>query len=135
MNERGEVKVHKDHQKGTHEITGRFYQGIIPSPDMMKEYQEIDPTLPMRLVKAMEDEAAHRRQIEISILKNGFRTTTFNTIVGFLALLALGFLSYSFMIHGNPKYGAIIASTISGVISVFVIGKAISNRKKEKSGS
>lgn len=131
MNERREVKVHKDHQ-GTHEITGKFYQGIIPSPDMMKEYQEIDPALPMRLVKAMEDEAAHRRQVENRIIKNGFLTNTINTLVGFLALVALGVLSYTFMINRHAKEGAVIAGSIGGVISVFVIGKAISNRKKDK---
>jgi hypothetical protein len=34
------VKVHKDYQKGTQEITGKSYQGIIPSPEMMKEYKD-----------------------------------------------------------------------------------------------
>jgi uncharacterized membrane protein len=133
MNKSSQVKVHRDSQKGTQEITGKVYQGIIPSPEMMKEYQEIDATLPMRLVKAMEDEAMHRRQVEIRIIKNGFLTTNFNTVVGFFALIALAGLSYLFMNKGYPVQGAIIATSIGGVISVFVIGKAISNKKKDKS--
>ena len=132
MNERREVNVRKDPQKGTQEIIGKYYQGIIPPPDMMKEYQEIDPALPLRLIKMTEDEAAHRRQIEKKIISNGFRTTTINTLAGFLALIALAALSYLFMINGHPVQGAIIASSIGGVISVFVIGKAISRRKREK---
>ena len=132
MNKSGQVKVHSDHQKGTQEIIGKVYQGIIPSPEMMKEYQEIDAELPMRLVKAMEDEAAHRRQMDKKIVRNGFLTNTINTLIGFLVLVALGVLSYLFMINGHAKEGAIIAGSIGTVISVFVIGKAITNRKRDK---
>jgi uncharacterized membrane protein len=133
MNKSGQVKVRQDHNKGTQEITGKVYQGIIPSPEMMKEYQEIDPTLPMRLVKAMEDEAAHRRGMESTIIKNGFITNRNNTRFGFSALLALGVLAYLFMINGHAKEGAAIAGSIGAVIGVFVIGKAITNKKKERS--
>jgi uncharacterized membrane protein len=132
MNKSGQVNVQRDHNKGTQEITGKVYQGIIPSPEMMKEYQEIDPSLPMRLVKAMEDEAAHRRQIERRLIKNQFQSNTLNTLTGFLALVALGILAYMFMINGHPTQGAYIAGSIGAVISVFVIGKAITNKKKEK---
>lgn len=132
MNRSSQVKVHKDHHKGTQEITGQSYQGIIPSPEMMKEYKEIDPELPMRLVKAMEDEAAHRRQAENTIIKRSFRSNTTNTFIGFGALIALGILSYLFMINGYATQGAIIAGSIGTVISVFVIGKALSNKKKDK---
>lgn len=132
MNERRELNVRENPHKGTHEITGKYYQGIIPSPEMMKGYQEIDPSLPLRLVKMAEDEGTHRRQVELKIVANTFRTATINTLVGFLALLALAALSYLFMIKGYAVQGAIIASSIGGVIGVFVIGKAISNRKKDK---
>jgi uncharacterized membrane protein len=132
MNKSGQVNVQRDHNKGTQEITGKVYQGIIPSPEMMKEYQEVDPSLPMRLVKAMEDEAAHRRQIERRLIKNQFQSNTLNTLIGFLALVALGILAYRFMINGHPTQGAYIAGSIGAVISVFVIGKAITNKKKEK---
>jgi uncharacterized membrane protein len=132
MNKSGQVNVQRDHNKGTQEITGKVYQGIIPSPEMMKEYQEVDPSLPMRLVKAMEDEAAHRRQIERRLIKNQFQSNTLNTLIGFLALVALGILAYMFMINGHPTQGAYIAGSIGAVISVFVIGKAITNKKKEK---
>jgi uncharacterized membrane protein len=132
MNQRRELNVRKDPQKGTHEITGKYYEGIIPSPEMMKGYQEIDPSLPLRLVKMTEDEGAHRRQVEMKILANGYKTTTLNTFVGFLALLALAALSYLFMVRGYAVQGAIIASSIGGVIGVFVIGKAISKRRIDR---
>jgi uncharacterized membrane protein len=132
MNKDRELKVRTDHQKGTQEITGKMYQGIIPSPEMMKGYQDVDPALPMRLVKAMEDEAAHRRQAENKIIKHGFQSSIFNTLVGFLALIALGLLAYLFMVKGYAVEGAAIAGSIGAVISIFVIGKAISNKKKGK---
>jgi uncharacterized membrane protein len=132
MNKSGEVNVHRDHSKGTHEISGKVYQGIIPSPEMMKAYQEVDPSLPMRLVKTMEDEAAHRRQIERRLIKNQFQTNVFNTLIGLLALVALGVLAYLFMNNGHPTQGSVIAGTIATVISVIVVGKAITNKRKEK---
>lgn len=42
-------------------ITSKFYQGMIPSPEMMQEYSQIDPELPTKLVKWTEDESIHRR--------------------------------------------------------------------------
>jgi hypothetical protein len=57
----------------------------------------------MRLLNAMEDEAAHRRQVENTIIKRGFRSNTTNTFIGFGALVALGVLSYLFMINGYAR--------------------------------
>jgi hypothetical protein len=36
------------------------------------------------------------------------------------------------MINGHPTQGSVIAGTIATVISVIVIGKAITNKRKEK---
>jgi uncharacterized membrane protein len=131
MNERRELKVHKDHQKGTQQITGKYYQGIIPSPEMMKEYQEIDPNLPMRLVQMTEDEALHRREMEKSIVVNGYKTARNNMLAGFFALVALCILSFLFMINDHPVEGGVIAGSISVVIGLFVFRRITTNGKEE----
>jgi uncharacterized membrane protein len=133
MNKSGKLKVRRDHRQGTDEITGEVYQGIIPSPSMMKEYKEVDPDLPMRLVKAMEDEAAHRRKVDTTIINYNYRTNRNNIVYGFLALIALGVLAYLFMINGHPNQGVGIAGSIGTVIGVFVLRKGRPEKKKEKS--
>src|SRR5438046_3122494 len=72
MNQRKEVRIHDDHNNGSRQITGKFYQGVIPSPEMMKEYKEVDPDLPNRLITIFEKEGIHRREIENRIVKYGF---------------------------------------------------------------
>lgn len=111
------------HQQEIQKITGKFYKGMIPSPEMMEEYKQIDPDLPMRLVKWTEDESNHRRKIEKKITMHAFLTTIWGNIFGFFSLLIMGVLAYLFMINGHPIEGKWIALSTAGVIGIFVIRK------------
>lgn len=133
MNQRKEVRIQDDHNNGSRQITGKFYQGVIPSPEMMKEYKEVDPDLPNRLVSIVEDEAIHRRKTESRIVRNGFWSKILNNFFGFMALIAMAVLSYRYMIKGYPKEGAWIAAGIATVIGVFVVRNAVSGKKDKDS--
>lgn len=66
MNKHSDLSVREDGE-GNRSITGKFFQGAIPSPDSMKEYKEVDPSIPSRLIQWTEDESKHRRKIESQV--------------------------------------------------------------------
>ena len=58
----------------THQRKVQFYQGIIPSPEMMEQYAAVDPTLPSRILQLTEDEGNHRRDMEKKIVRQSYFT-------------------------------------------------------------
>lgn len=114
-------------QKTTATVTQNtleIYQGLIPSPDMMAKYKEIDPSLPMRIVQWTEDEGIHRRQIEMKIVRDAHTTTIWGNILGFLSVIIISTLCFLFMVNGHAREGMWIACTIIVALAiVFVLRK------------
>jgi uncharacterized membrane protein len=110
-----------------------FYQGIVPSPEMMEKYKDVDPNLPMVLVKLTQDEAEHRRSIEKSLVKNNATSNIIGQILAFLSVIAICTLSYLYMINGNADQGKAIAITIIiGIASAFLGRKIFYRNEKSK---
>lgn len=130
MNKHGNLSVKED-GGGNRSITGKFFQGAIPSPDSMKEYKEVDPSIPLRLIQWTEDESKHRRRIEHKYANQSFATILIGYITGLFALCLIAFLAYLFMKEKHAAEGKWIALSMAGVISVFVIRRAVSINKKE----
>lgn len=124
-----EVRIQRQHQNETRSFT-QIYQGLIPSPEMMEQYQRIDPELPGRLVKWVEDESSHRRTMERRIVNHAFITNITGSIFGLMAIAMIAALAFYFMINGNPKEGAAIAGTVIVALAIiFVLRKRPSERQ------
>lgn len=101
-----------------------YFQGLIPHPETMEQYKQIDPTLPMRIVQWTEDEGVHRRNIESKIVKHSYNTVILGYVLGFLSVALISVLCYLFMINGNPREGMWIACIIIVALAiVFVLRK------------
>lgn len=104
--------------------TLEIYQGLIPDPDMMAKYREIDPSFPMRIVQWTEDEGNHRRQIEMKIVRNAHTIAIWGNILGFLSVIIISALCFLFMVNGHAREGMWIACTIIVALAiVFVLRK------------
>lgn len=113
-----------------------FYQGIVPSPEMMEQYKAVDESLPILLVNLTRDEAEHRRKIESKITSHAFTSLLFGQILAFLSVIAICFLSYLFMIHNNSEDGRNIAISIILSLAALFLGKRIfSPKDSEKTKS
>lgn len=108
-----------------------FYQGIIPPPELMSQYKDIDPSFPDRILKMTENEGEHRRKAEIKIIKFSFWNDCLGIIAGFLAVMAVLFLCYLFLINGHAKEGTWLGcAIIVGLAAVFVIRKMPNKNSK-----
>lgn len=128
MNKHTNLSLRED-SGGNRSITGKFYQGAIPSPEYMKEYQAIDPSIPGKLIQWTEDESKHRRKIENKYSNHSFATILIGYVTGLIALCLIAFLAYLFMKDGHADAGKWIALSMAGVISIFVLRKTVTSKK------
>jgi len=113
-------------------VSQTFYHGIIPPPDMMQKYQEIDTTLPNRIMKLAEEEGIHRRIMEKKILNLAKVRELVGVISGIISVLVVGILSYLYLLKSAPREGAAIAIAVTiGLASVFVLRKVKQSRRKQ----
>jgi uncharacterized membrane protein len=103
-------------------ITAR--SGPLPPAEELLKYEQIAPGCTERLLKMVENQSAHRIQIESLVIasqqKQSARGQIFGLVIGLTGILAGATLAYL----GHDWVGGIIAgSTVTGLVSVFVIGK------------
>ena len=131
MSKSQELQIRGEQTGVTKTIAGKYYQGIIPSPEMMQQYQQVDPTFPSRILQLTEDEAISRRKNENKIINHAFISTLIGNLLGFLSILALSFLAYEFMINRHAEEGKWIALSIASVVGIFVIRRYLTSSPKQ----
>lgn len=127
--DRGERSLSSGSNK-VHHRSQSFYQGIVPSPEMMEKYKDVDPNLPMTLVKLTQDEAEHRRSIEKSIVRQSATSNIVGQILAFLSVISICTLSYLYMINGNADQGKAIAITIIIGLACAFLGRKVFVKNK-----
>lgn len=129
MNKKGELLV-KKYPDGSQELSTKVYLGLLLPPEMLKEYKEVDPEFPARIVKWSEEESQHRRICEKNFLKQRFIMSLSGHLCSIIATVAILLVAYMFMAKGFAKEGMWIALSTSGVVGIFVIKKYITGNAK-----
>jgi uncharacterized membrane protein len=98
------------------------YEGAIPPSQMMKEYGQINPEFPDRLIKMAEKEATHRQDLENKLTNKAWHNEILKNFSGLFSVALICFTGYLFMKDGYSEYGASIIKTVVVALSaVFVI--------------
>jgi uncharacterized membrane protein len=110
-------------------ICSEYHQGPIPSPAAIERYNAIIPNGADRIMKMAEEQSAHRKEIEKTVItsqqKQSERGQIFGLIIGLLGIIIGAFLIYC----GHDWAGGIIGgTTVVSLVSVFVIGKQFQQR-------
>jgi uncharacterized membrane protein len=106
----------------------RLYVGPIPSPDIIKEFSEIDPSFPERLMALGEREAKHRqREVELNnkVVRQEIRSDAIvrfvSPFMAFIVVVAVLYLAYFAFSKGLEWGGTIIALPgLALVVGMFV---------------
>lgn len=113
------------------------FSGPMPPPMLLKEYQNLIPDAPERILKMAELEQEHRikvdnemlRQSGISILEMS-KANKSSQFFAFILTLILIISGVVLTIKGFPWVGGtIFGTTIVGVVAVFITGKTIKQGK------
>ena len=122
MNKKGEVSLKKN-PDGSQEISSKINQGSFLPPDMLKEYKEVDPALPAKLIQWANDETIYRRSGERKNTNFGFWTNVIGHVCAMSALSGILWLAFRFMMKGYAREGMWIALSIASVVGIFIIKK------------
>lgn len=100
------------------------FQGPIPHPDIFRQYGEVIPDAPERILRVFEDDSKHAREIQMAALD---AQKADNSRVHWMAwsLIAGGYiLSGLFAWLGKDTLaGILLASTLTGTIAGFFQGR------------
>ncbi|MBI4266931.1 MAG: DUF2335 domain-containing protein [Chloroflexi bacterium] len=104
-------------------IEAYHYEGPIPDPSTLQEYEKVIPGSADRILRMAERQAEHRQFLEKTVIHGDSRRAFYGLWVGaFVALCVLGgaiFLIYT----GHDVAGAVIGGLdIVSLVSVFVYG-------------
>jgi len=87
----------------------KFHHGPLPSPDALEHYERIQPGFAQRIITLAEDEAKHRRSIDVSVVKMNYRLSWVGIISGLLAISGVLALCYYAFSLGHATQAASIA--------------------------
>ena len=110
----------------------QHYQGPLPHPAVLADYEKIQPGLTERIVTLAEKEAEPRHKVDKILVKGAINADRWGQVFGFLvSIFAVAAGTYA-AINGSPFAGAFIgAGGVAALASVFVLGQR-ADRKEEK---
>jgi uncharacterized membrane protein len=105
----------------SHSITHR---GPLPSPDSLRQYEQIVPGLAERIVKMAENQSSHRMDLEQKVVNDQLGESKRGQYFGFaIAVICLVATLYLALQNHDTVAGILGGTTIVGLVTVFVLGK------------
>lgn len=110
-----------------------YWSGPTPSPDVLREYNEIVPGSAERIIAMAERQAEHRQNLETMAVKGGtgraYLGSVFGFIIGMTAVLGGLYLA----VNGQELGGyAVMLGTVATLAGVFVYGRKSAQREITK---
>ncbi|KPA09183.1 conserved hypothetical protein, membrane [Candidatus Magnetomorum sp. HK-1] len=106
-------------------IEGIQFSGPIPPPAILQEYNNINPGCADRIIKYAEDEAEHRRKVEILTLKTETLEIRLGQIFGFLIGITTILSGTYAAINGSQIAGSLIGTGgVIGLVTAFITGRS-----------
>jgi uncharacterized membrane protein len=124
------VRTTIQNRRTTVQTQAMSFQGPIPPPELLREYNEIVPDGADRIVKMAEAQSAHRIELESIVVKGDDRRANWGLVTGFTIGIVIIVLSFILILFGHDVSGTILGSVdLIGLIGVFVYGRSV--RMKE----
>jgi len=118
-------------QKEILTISKEQYQGPLPHPDHLAQFEQILPGLADRIVAMSEKGLAHRQDMEAQIVRSSLRKEAVGQWFAFLvALAALGTGTYLISVGRSLEGMGTTLAALAGLIGVFIYGKRRGRRAR-----
>jgi uncharacterized membrane protein len=121
-------------------VAQQHISGPLPSPDLLRQYEELSPGTTDRLIRIAEQEAEHRRKVELEIIaiqgrdQSSYRRSelwgqTFGFAIGVIAIVGAVFAA----VRGEQVAASFIGTTgVGGLVSAFIIGRSFLLKQKKQ---
>ncbi|WP_430468756.1 DUF2335 domain-containing protein [Vreelandella titanicae] len=105
------------------------YVGQLPSPELLAAYEKISPGFSEQLLRMVEAEAQHRRELEDTVLEASARETRRGQLFSLSIALCSLIAGVTLTAQGAEVAGGIIGSAgIIGVVAIFVLSRVLDRR-------
>jgi len=122
-------------QAGTFQITasGVHYAGPLPHPDILVKYNEAHPGAADRIIAMAEKQAAHRQELEKTVVTANCHNSKRGPIYGFIiCMTAIGGGVYLIQLGKGAAGLASIITALASLAVVFVYGRTKQKQELEQ---
>lgn len=100
------------------------FQGPIPPPELLREYNEIIPDGADRIVKMAEAQSSHRIELERIVIKGDDRRANWGLVTGYSIGVLIIVLSFILILYGHGMEGTVLGTIdLVSLVGVFVYGR------------
>ena len=109
--------------------TLKIHQGPLPDPETLRSYDEIIPNGADRVMTMTENQSNHRISIEDKVITGQLKESKLGQIFGVIIGLTAIICGTICILFDHQISGTIIGGVgLTGLVSVFVIGKTMQKR-------
>lgn len=107
------------------------FSGPLPPPIYLEQYDRILPGAAERILAMAEQQSAHRRALEVEVVKSGIVNSRRGLLCGFIIGL-VGFLvvTYCASIGAQILAGVVGLADLASLVGVFVYGSQQNKRER-----
>jgi uncharacterized membrane protein len=111
----------------------RYYEGVLPPPEMLAQYEALNPGMIAWMMKRVEDQQAHRMEIERVAVKESFKQASRGQIFAFLlGLVTLFVAAFGFWVKQPlAGFGSVVVG-IGSIAGAFYISQKQESRERVK---
>lgn len=98
--------------------------GPLPSPETLKQYDELLPGTAERIISMAERQNIHRIDLENKVITRQLQDSRVGQFMGFLIAVLFAAVAYSLGMNGHDTLAGVLGgSTLVSLVAIFVVGK------------
>lgn len=107
------------------------YQGPLPPAEDLAKYKEVDTSFPSRIFDMAEEEAKHRRSLQLKKFQSDSLARILGLGAGFIICLAFMIVSYLLIASGHDIAGTIFGTAdLISLASIFIYSYSSRNNDR-----
>ena len=115
------------------QFEAKFFQGPIPPPGALAEYNRICPGAANRILAMAESQVLHRQELEREVINSNCRSQARGPILGFVLAAAVIVIGSYLILQGKEVSGLVaLLGALAAVIVPFVYGRREQKRELQK---
>jgi uncharacterized membrane protein len=108
------------------------FEGPLPPPEILAEYDRLIPQGAERLMRLLEAQTHHRHERETHLAKSQAELSARGQVIGSGLCLVFGVIGWTLSMNGHDTVaGLLFSTTILGLVTVFVLGRAPQARVRD----
>lgn len=113
------------------EVHAEAYQGPLPHPDMLRQFNEVLPGLAERIISQWETQSAHRQNLEQRTIQNDILLSRLGLAAAFIVAILFLAAGFYLVVIGQAIAGtAFVTIDIASLVGAFIY--ATNNRSRER---